>query len=123
LPAPRRDFVAALVRTLLERAIVQEIVREPVPQLAAEVADPNPAEIGFVDYFRTPAVPALNAYREAMSLVVGSGPLVPGVVRSLVRSGVRRVRAAVTGESATDVSLLGDCAVQAGRQTPPPGVE
>jgi YcaO cyclodehydratase, ATP-ad Mg2+-binding len=92
---------------LLERGIVQEVLRESVPEPIPSASDPNRAEIGFVGYFRTPALLVFDAYREAMSLVVGSGPLLPAVVRALERSGVRCIRAAadVTGDSDADAGL------------------
>jgi hypothetical protein len=95
LPEARRAFVTGLVHTLLERGIVREIDLDREGEPATEAMDRHGAELGFVGYFlRTPPGPALDAYRQTAVLVAGSGVLLPRVVQALVRSGVRRVRAA-----------------------------
>jgi hypothetical protein len=103
----RREFVADLVAALLKGEVVRELDGEQVPGSDNGDASAHRGEIAFIGYFRDRAARVFQDYRQGATLVVGSGPLLPAVLRASLLSGRRRVRAAVTDEDGTGLHGVG----------------
>jgi YcaO cyclodehydratase, ATP-ad Mg2+-binding len=92
LPPERGAIAEKLVTALLDRGIVREVAlddqRAPHGLDAAEIAAYQP-EIDFIGYFVSSAGSAFERYRDTRVAVIGSGPLLPAVVRGFLRSGTR----------------------------------
>lgn len=76
----RREMIERVVAALRSRDLVRVRVAQPQTQHSYETA--------YVDYFRDSAAQAVAGYRAATAVVVGSGPLVPALVRAARRSGL-----------------------------------
>ncbi|MFD9888901.1 hypothetical protein ACFWY9_06145 [Amycolatopsis sp. NPDC059027] len=96
LTPPRREYLAELVRTLVEAGAVQEISREPVCERI----------VSFLGYYlSTPArVPA--RYQDGPLTVAGGGPLCAAIVHAARRSGLRTVRPVGTADEAALAEAL-----------------
>ena len=110
LPPERRQLVEQIVTTLLERGVVREIRADEPHGLSPSDTAAYRAELDFLGYFRDSAGRAFERYRDSPVLVLGSGWLLPVVVRAGLRSGLRLVRAVVTPERPTDPALPQSCA-------------
>jgi hypothetical protein len=103
----RREFVADLVAALLKGEVVRELDAEQAPGGDDGEVSAHRGEIAFIGYFRDRAARVFQDYRQGASLVVGSGPLLPAVLRASLLSGRRRVRAAVTDEDGIGLHGVG----------------
>jgi hypothetical protein len=98
----RREFVEDLVAALLKGEVIRELDAEQAPGSDNGEVSAHRGEIAFIGYFRDRAARVFQHYRQGTTLVVGSGPLLPAVLRASLLSGRRRVRGAVTDPHGVD---------------------
>lgn len=102
LSPERREMVESIVASLLSRGVVQERDDDEYEwSRDADVSQYAP-EVGFIADHRGSALAVFSHYRDSAVLVVGSGQLLPAVVRATLRSGLRTVHAATAAHDLTD---------------------
>jgi hypothetical protein len=94
LPADKRDLVRRIVSTLAERGLVRDGPDQPG------------GEFGYLDTFVPDAHRALEDYRDARILLVGSGRILTELARVLAQSGANQVRIAADVATAANTDLV-----------------
>ncbi|WP_434451788.1 hypothetical protein [Lentzea sp. E54] len=106
LPADKADAVTAIVRRLAEAGCVVDATEDEPHGLTARELETYSSEIAFLDYYGASAARRFERYRNTPVTVFGSGPVFVSLVASVLRSGVRTVRAAISPEGVTDTGRL-----------------
>jgi putative thiazole-containing bacteriocin maturation protein len=118
LPPARRAHVESIVAALSERGLVKDASLDRPHDLGDEELERYSAEIAYVESFRDSAAWRFQRFRESRIVVVGAGALFVALVHRLSQSGARRLTAAMTVESTTDVARLEELVQFAGGEAP-----
>ncbi|MFD1831137.1 hypothetical protein ACFSJS_15835 [Streptomyces desertarenae] len=118
LPEDKRAMVRALVRRLHEAGCLLDAAEDLPHDLTERERETYAAEIAFIEYHGDSAARRFQTYRDSAVVVVGAGPVFVSLVCSALRSGVRRLRAARTAETATDTARLAELVAEASRRDP-----
>ncbi|WP_250301492.1 YcaO-like family protein [Streptomyces sp. A 4/2] len=118
LPDDKRAAVDALVRRLHAAGCVRDAAEDRPHGLTERELATYAAEIAFVEYHRDSAARRFESYRNSAVVVVGAGPAFTALVCSALHSGVRRLRAVRTAETATNTDRLAELAAEAACRDP-----
>ncbi|MEV7780091.1 hypothetical protein [Kitasatospora sp. NPDC088351] len=118
LPEEKRGVVDTLVRRLHEAGCLVDAAEDLPHGLTARELETYAAEIAFVEYHRDSAARRFESYRDSAVVVLGAGPAFVALVCSALHSGVRRLRAVRTPETATDTARLAELAAEARQRDP-----
>ncbi|MER5363133.1 hypothetical protein [Streptomyces sp. NPDC002785] len=118
LPGEKGEAVRALVRQLHAAGCLVDAGADLPHGLTSRECSTYASEIAFVEYHGDSAVHRFETYRRSDVVVVGAGPVFVALVCSVLRSGVRRVRAALAPERPTDTERLAELVAEATERDP-----
>ncbi|MFI5982353.1 hypothetical protein ACIBEA_15900 [Streptomyces sp. NPDC051555] len=118
LPAEKREAVRALVGQLHTAGCLVDAGADLPHGLTPRECATYASEIAFVEYHGDSAAHRFETYRRADVVVVGAGRVFVALVSSVLRSGVRRVRAALAPERPTDIGRLTELVAEATDRDP-----
>jgi hypothetical protein len=101
----RRIVVEGIITGLLDAGLVRDVGADGPHTLSASEQDTYRAEIAFIRQFVDSAEQRFQRYRQTPVVAIGSGRMLAAWLRSAQRSGMARIRLALTDECATEEYL------------------
>jgi len=96
LTASYRNRVYEIGETLLQNGFVRDVSQDRPHQLKDEIIEKYASQIEFIENFVDSGAFHFQEYRQANVLVVGSGPILVSLIRSLIESGLPKINFLVT---------------------------
>ena len=99
LSKPYRDRVYEITDTLFTNGFLRDVSRDRPHQLKQHVAEKCAAQIEFIESFCDSGAYRFQQYRQKNVLAIGEGPMLIGLVSSLLTSGLPRFHTLLTDEN------------------------
>ncbi|WP_309505898.1 hypothetical protein [Streptomyces pyxinae] len=113
LPDDKRELVGALVGRLRDAGCLVDAAEDLPHGLTGRELELYDQEIAFIEYYGPSAARRFEEYRNSRVVVAGAGPAFVALVCSVLRSGVRALRAVRTDEAPTATARLAELVAEA----------